>query len=136
MAISRVFLKTKLLIKRLRALNLFLKGNFKGLGYFHMCGFGIFLKSDLAALISVSERFYFNKKMGGNSRPGSSRVSMFIDDQEEAEIPIAEQQDSRMKHLAVKAEERNEPGVLEGIYTASLMYMKTRGNDSSGAQAE
>ena len=60
--------------------------------------------------------------MGGNSRPGSSRVSMFSDDQEEAKIPITEQQDSRMKHLAVKAEEWNEPGVREGIYTASLIY--------------
>ena len=59
--------------------------------------------------------FYFNKKMGGDSRPGSSRMSMFSGDQEEVEIPITEQQDSRMKHLAVKAEERSEPGVREGI---------------------
>ena len=72
--------------------------------------------------------------MGDNSRPGSSRVSMFSDDQEEAKIPIAEQQDSRAKHLAVKAEERNEPGVREGIYTATLMYMGTHGNDSSGSK--
>ena len=43
--------------------------------------------------------------MGGDIRPGSGRMSMFIDDQEEVKIPIIDQQDSRMKHLAVKAEE-------------------------------
>ena len=64
--------------------------------------------------------------MGGDSRPGSSRVSMFSDDQEELKIPIVEQQDSRAKHLAVKAEEWNEPGVREGIYTASLMLTISR----------
>ena len=75
--------------------------------------------------------------MGGNSRPGSalgSWMSVFSDDQEERGIPIVEQQDSRMKHLAVKAEEWNEPGVREGIYTASLMYIKSNGNDSSGSK--
>ena len=74
--------------------------------------------------------------MGDNSRPGSNRVSIFSDDQEESKIPIVEQQDSRAEHLAVKAEERNELGVREGIYTATLMYMKTNGNDSSGGQSE
>ena len=49
-------------------------------------------------------------------------------------IPIIEQQDSRMKQLAVKAEEWNEPGVREGLYAASLIYMKTHGNDSSGSK--
>ena len=68
----------------------------------------------------------------GVGRP-SSRVSIFTDDQYEAEdgrIPITEQQDSRMQHLAVKAEEWNEPGIREGIYIASLIYMKNRGNES------
>ena len=72
--------------------------------------------------------------MGGDSRPGISGVSMSSDDQEEGKIPIAEQQDSRMKHLDVKAEERSEPGVREGTYAASLMYMGARGNDSSGSK--
>ena len=75
--------------------------------------------------------------MGGNSRPGSAlgrRVSMFSDDQEERKIPIVEQQDSRMKHLAVKEEEWDEPGVREGIYTASLTYIRTNGNASSGSK--
>ena len=67
--------------------------------------------------------------MGGNSRPGSGRTPTFGGDQEEAKIPITEQQDSRMKHLAAKAEEWNEPGVREGLYTASLIYMKHHGND-------
>ena len=58
---------------------------------------------------------------------------MFSDDQEEAKIPIIEQQESRAKHLAVRAEEWCEPGAREGIYTASLIYMKTHGNDSSGS---
>ena len=98
-----------------------------------MNNFGIFLKSDLDTLISVMGRFYFNKKMRGNSRPGSSRVSMFSGDQEEVKIPITEQQDSRMKHLAAKAEELNEPGVREGIYTASIIYMETHGNASRGS---
>ena len=49
-------------------------------------------------------------------------------------IPIVEQQDSQQKHLAVKAEERNEPGVREGIYTSSLMYIMTLGNESSGSK--
>ena len=88
-------------------------------------------------LISVLKRFYFSKETGGNSRPESalgSRMSVFSDDQEEKKIPIAEQRDSRKKHLAVKAEEWNEPGVREGIYTASLMYIRTHGNDSSGSK--
>merc|ERR1712112_270982 len=72
--------------------------------------------------------------MGGDSRPGSSRVSTFSDDQEEVGVPIIEQQDSREKHLAAKAEEWNEPGVREGLYTASLIYMKTHGNDSRGSK--
>ena len=75
--------------------------------------------------------------MGGNSRPGSalgSRMSVFSDDHEEKKIPIAEQEDSKMKHLAVKAEEWNEPGVREGIYTATLMYLMTHGNESSGSK--
>ena len=101
-----------------------------------MDNFGIFLKSDSVAVISVLGRFYLNKQMGGNRRPGSSRVSMFSGDQEEVKIPITEQQDSQKKHLAVKAEEWNEPGVREGLYTASLIYMKTHGNDSWGKQAE
>ena len=67
--------------------------------------------------------------MGGSppaSRP-SSGVSMFSENQytpEEARIPINEQQGSRMRHLAVKDEEWNEPAVLEGLYIASLIYMK------------
>ena len=76
-------------------------------------------------------RFYLSKEMGGNSRPGSalgSRMSVFSDVQEEREIPIFEQEGIRMKHLAVKAEERNEPVAREGIYTASLMYIMTLGN--------
>ena len=72
--------------------------------------------------------------MGGSSRPGSSRVSMFSDDQEEVKIPIIEQQDSRAKHLAAKAGEWNEPGVREGLYTASLIYMKHHGNESRGGK--
>ena len=50
------------------------------------------------------------------------------------EIPITQQQDSRAKHLAVNAEERNGPGVREGLYTASLIYMKTHGNESWGSK--
>ena len=57
---------------------------------------------------------------------------MFSDDQEEVKIPIIEQQDSREKHLAAKADEWNEPGVREGLYTSSLIYLKTHGNDSRG----
>ena len=72
--------------------------------------------------------------MGGSSRPGSSRVSMFIDGQEEVKIPITEQQDSRAKRLAVKAEGRNEPGVREGLCAASLIYLKTHGNESRGSK--
>ena len=107
----------------------------KGLINSHISNFEFFLKNELANLISVLKRFYFSKEMGGNSRPGSalgSRVSIFSDDQEERKIPIVEQQDSRAKHLAVKAEDRGEPGVREGIYTASLMYIRTNGNESSG----
>ena len=70
--------------------------------------------------------------MGGDSRPGSSRVSMSRGDQGERKIPIVDQQYSRMKRLSVKAEERGEPGVSEGIYTASLMYIRTHGHESSG----
>ena len=72
--------------------------------------------------------------MGGRIRPGSSRMSMFSGDQEDGKIPIVEQQDSQQKHLAAKAEEWNEPGVREGIYTASLMYIMTLGNESSGSK--
>ena len=77
--------------------------------------------------------------MSGNqpsSRP-SSRVSMFSEDRytsEDGRTPIIDQQDSRMQHLAVKAGEWNEHGVREGIYTASLIYMEQRGNDSSGSK--
>ena len=113
MTISRVFHKTKLLIKRLHVTKpFFLKWIRQGLINFHISNFEF-----------------------SNSRPGSalgSRVSIFSDDQEGRKIPIVEQQDSRMKHLAVKAEEWNEPGVREGIYTASLMYIRTNGNESSG----
>ena len=87
----------------------------------------IFLNSELVIVISVLKRFYLSKDMGGNSRPGSdlgSRMSVFSDDQEERKIPIFEHQDRRMKQLAVKAEERNETSAREGIYTASLMYLK------------
>ena len=73
-------------------------------------------------LISVSGRFYFSKKMVGNSRPGSSRVSTFSGDQEEVKTSITEHQDSRAKHLAVKAEEWNEPGVREGLYSLAELY--------------
>ena len=59
MAIRRVLLKTKLLIKRLRAINLVPQGIFKGLGNLHKGNFEIFFKSDLATLISVLGRFYF-----------------------------------------------------------------------------
>ena len=77
--------------------------------------------------------------MCGNRRTESalgSRVSVFSDDQEERKIPIAEQQDRRKKHLDVKAEERNGPGVREGVYTASLMYIRTHGNESLGSKTE
>ena len=62
---------------------------------------------------------------------------MFSGDQyaaEDGRVPITEQQDSRMQHLAVKAEEWDEPGVREGLYTASLIYMKQCGNDSWGSK--
>ena len=72
--------------------------------------------------------------MGGDSRPGIIRVSMFSGDQEESEIPIVGQQGSWVGHLAVKAEEWNEPGVREGIYTASIMYIRTHGDESSGSK--
>ena len=85
------------------------------------------------AAISVLGSFCLNKKMGGDNRP-SSRVSMFSDDQEEVEIPITEQRDSRTKHLSANGEERNEPGVREGLYKASLIYMKTHGNESLGSK--
>ena len=39
-----------------------------------------------------------------------------------------------MHHLAVKAEEWDEPGVREGIYTASMIYMRQRGNESRGSK--
>ena len=57
----------------------------------------------------------------GDSRP-SSRVSIFSDDQygaEDGRIPSTEQQNSRMQHLAAKAEEWDEPGIREGTYIAS-----------------
>ena len=72
----------------------------------------------------------------GDVRP-SIRVSMFSDDQywaEDRRISITEQQNSRMQHLAAKAEEWDEPGVRECIYTASLIYMKNRGNESRGSK--
>ena len=61
-------------------------------------------------------------------------MSIFSDDQEEKRIPILEQEDSKKKHLAVKAEEWNEPGAREGVYTATLMYLLSHGNDSSGSK--
>ena len=36
--------------------------------------------------------------------------------------------------MAVKAEEWDEPGVREGIYTATSMYLLSRGNESSGSK--
>ena len=61
-------------------------------------------------------------------------MSVFSDDQEEKKIPIAEQEVSKKTHLAAKAEEWGEPGVREGIYTATLMYLLSHGNDSSGSK--
>ena len=58
-------------------------------------------------------------------------MSVFIDDQEEKKIPIAEKEDSKKKHLAFKAQEWNEPGAREGIYTETSMYLLSHGNDSS-----
>ena len=72
--------------------------------------------------------------MGGDIRPGSGRMSTFSGDQEEVKIPIIEQQDSRMKNLAAKAEEWDGPGVREGLYTSSLIYMKHHGNESRGGK--
>ena len=72
--------------------------------------------------------------MGGNIRPGSSRVSMFIGDQGAVRIPITEQQRSRMENLAAKAEERNEPGVREGRYEVSQSYMKHIKRESRGSR--
>ena len=110
----------------------------RGLGYLHIHNFDFSLKSYLANVISVLERFYSNKRMGDHSRPASGvsscRMSMFSDDDQDREIPIVAQQDSQEKHLAVKAEEWNESGVREGIYTASLMCIMTMGNESSGGK--
>ena len=63
-SISRVFLKAKkLLIKRLRAIKPFsLRGILKGLGGLHMSNFGFFLKSDLAAAISVWGKVLLSQK--------------------------------------------------------------------------
>ena len=77
--------------------------------------------------------------MGDRSRPASGRVSscresMFSDDQEDRKIPIVEQRGNQEKHLAVKAAEWNESDVQEGIYTASLMYIMTLGNESTGSK--
>ena len=76
--------------------------------------------------------------MGDHSRPtsgvSSCRMSVFSDDREDRRVPIVEQQDRQEKHLGVKAEEWNEAEVQEGIYTASLMYIMTLGNDSTGAK--
>ena len=72
----------------------------------------------------------------GGVRP-SSRVSIFSDDQygaEDGRVPITEHQNSGMQHLAAKDEERNEPGVRECAYTASLIYMENRGNESRGSK--
>ena len=65
--------------------------------------------------------------MGGsqqNSRP-SSRVSMFSEGQYapgESRIPIYEQRNSRMHHLAVMAAGWSGPAVREGLYIATLIY--------------
>ena len=80
-------------------------------------------------------KVYFNKKTGSLSRPGSCWAPTFSGDQEEAKIPSIEQQDSRMEHLDVEEEEgRSGPCVRDGVYTASLLYMETHGNESSGAK--
>ena len=84
----------------------------------------------MAAVISVLERFSCRKKMGGDGRPDSGRISTFSGDQEEVEILIAEQRYSRAKHLEFKADGRSEPGVREGMRAASLIYMKIHGNPS------
>ena len=64
-------------------------------------------------------------------------VSIVSDDQygaEDGSIPITEQQNSRMQQLAVNDEEWGEPGAREGIYTASLIYMRQFGNESCGSK--
>ena len=64
---------------------------------------------------------------------------MFSEDQyaaEDGSVPITEQQGCRMQRLAVKAEEWNEPGVREGLYTASMIYMEQCGNDSWGCKLD
>ena len=76
-----------------------------------MNNFEIFLKCELAALISVLGRFYLGKNMGVNSRPGNSRVSILS----EKPFPVTEQQKSKMQHSAVKD---------EGRYEVSQSYME------------
>ena len=53
---------------------------------------------------------------------------------EEARIPIYEQHDSRMQHLAVKSAEWNDPAVREGLYMATLIYIQSGGNWSCGSK--
>ena len=107
--------------------------------YFHKNNFESLLKGFSITLISVLGRFYVKTMMGDNgpNRRPSSRASIFSDDQygtEDGRIPITEQKDSRMKHLAAKAEDWNEASVREGVYIASLIYMENKGNDSWGSK--
>ena len=92
-----------------------------------MGNFEFFLKSDLPTLISVLGRFYFNKKMGDDSRPGSSRVSILS----EKSFPFTEQQKSKMQHSEVKDEGLQHSAVKdEGRYEVSQSYMKHLENES------
>ena len=81
-------------------------------------------------------RFYLSKRMDGDSRPGSdlgSRMSVFSGDQEEMEILIAGgRKAARRNTWPSRQKKRIEPGVREGIYTATLMYLMSHGNESSG----
>ena len=107
--------------------------------YFHKNNFESLLKGFSITLISVLGRFYVKTMMGDNgpNRRPSSRASIFSDDQygtEDGRIPITEQKDSRLKHLAVKAEDWNETSVRECLYTASLIYIKNVWSDSRGSK--
>ena len=68
----------------------------------------------------------------------SDRYSVFSDGlqyiPEENRAPIHEASNSRMQHLAVKAKEWYDSSVLEGLYMATLIYLKESENWGYGSK--
>ena len=81
-----------------------------------------------------------SKKMGG-SRPDSqsSRLSVFSEGglqfiAEESRVPIHKADNSRAQHLAAKAKEWYEQSVMEGLYMATIIYIRESGNWGYGSK--